>query len=103
MFGAILTTTNSSFQKCIACCRSIYVKKVMKLLAFKFNSPRRANNPPQSIHQVTIELGLGKSVALERFKSNFEFRYKNIVSSIKFKKGFAKFMIPIALFKKFLS
>ena len=26
-----------------------------------------------------------------------------IVSSIKFRKGFAKFMIPIALFKKFLS
>ena len=32
-----------------------------------------------------------------------EFRYQIIVSSIKFRKGFAKFMIPIALFKKFLS
>ena len=29
--------------------------------------------------------------------------YQIIVSSIKFRKGFAKFMIPIALFKKFLS
>ena len=28
-----------------------------------------------------------------------EFRYQVIVSSIKFRKGFAKFMIPIALFK----
>ena len=32
-----------------------------------------------------------------------EFRYQIIVSSIKFRKGFAKFMITIASFKKFLS
>ena len=43
------------------------------------------------------------SMAQERFKSNLEFRYQIIISSIKFRKGFAKFMIPIALFKKFLS
>ena len=43
------------------------------------------------------------SLAQERFKSNLEFRYQIIVSSIKFRKGFAKFMIPIALFKNFLS
>ena len=43
-----------------------------------------------------------KSLAQERFNSNLEFRYQIIVSSIKFGKGFAKFMIPIALFKKFL-
>ena len=36
MFGAILTTTNSSFQKGMEFCHSIYVKKVMKLLAFIF-------------------------------------------------------------------
>ena len=34
---------------------------------------------------------------------NLEFRYQIIVSSIKFRKCFAKFMIPIALLKKFLS
>ena len=34
MFGAILKTTDSSFQKCMIFCRNIYVKKVMKLLAF---------------------------------------------------------------------
>ena len=44
-----------------------------------------------------------KSLPQERFKSNLEFRFQIIVSSIKFRKGFAKFMIPIALFKKFLS
>ena len=39
MFGAILMATNSSFQKGMAFCRSIYVKKVMKLLAFIFEQP----------------------------------------------------------------
>ena len=39
MFGAILTATNTSFQKGMACCRSIYVKKVMKLLAFICEQP----------------------------------------------------------------
>ena len=55
------------------------------------------------IHQVTIEIRFRKSLAQERFKSNLEFRYQIIVSSIKFRKGFAKFMILIALLKKFLS
>ena len=36
MFGAILEAKNSSFQKGMTFCRSIYVKKVMKLLAFIF-------------------------------------------------------------------
>ena len=39
MLGAILKATNSSFQKCIAFCRSIDVKIVMKLLAFIFEHP----------------------------------------------------------------
>ena len=55
------------------------------------------------LHQVTIEFRFRKFLAHERFKSNLEFRYQIIVSSIKLRKGFAKFMIPIALFKKFLS
>ena len=59
----------------------------------------RATNLLQFIHQVTIEFRFRKSSTLERFKSNLEFRYQIIVSSIKFRKGFAKFMIPIALFK----
>ena len=54
-------------------------------------------------NQVTIEFRFRKSFAQERFKSNLEFRYQIIVSSIKFRKCFAKFMITIALFKKFLS
>ena len=39
MFGAILKTTNGSFQNGMAFCHSIYVKKVMKLLAFIFEQP----------------------------------------------------------------
>ena len=39
MFGAILKATNSSFQKGMTFCRSVYVKKVMKLLAFIFEQP----------------------------------------------------------------
>ena len=39
MLGAILKATNSSFQKAIKTCRSTYVKKVMKLLAFIFEEP----------------------------------------------------------------
>ena len=41
----------------------------------------------QFIHQVTIEFRFRKSLAEERFKSNLEFRYQIIVSSIKFRKG----------------
>ena len=39
MFGAILKATNSSFRKGMPFCRSVYVKKVMKLLAFIFEQP----------------------------------------------------------------
>ena len=39
MFGAILKATNSSFQKGMTFCRSVYVKKVIKLLAFIFEQP----------------------------------------------------------------
>ena len=63
----------------------------------------RANNLLQFIHQITIEIRFQKSLAQERLKSNLEFRNQIIVSSIKIWKSFAKFMIPIALFKKFLS
>ena len=41
MFGAILKATNNSFQKGMTICRSIFVKKVMKLLAFIFEQSHR--------------------------------------------------------------
>ena len=60
---------------------------------------KSSNNLLQFINQVTVEFRFQKSLAQERFKSNLEFRYQIIVSSIKFRKGFAKIMIPIALFE----
>ena len=39
MFGAILKATKSYFLKGMTFCRSIYVKKIMKLLAFIFEQP----------------------------------------------------------------
>ena len=39
MFDAILKAINSSFEKGMTFCRSIYVKKVIKLLAFIFKQP----------------------------------------------------------------
>ena len=39
MFVAILKATNSSFQKGMKFCRSIYEKKVMMLLTFIFEQP----------------------------------------------------------------
>ena len=42
MFDAVLKATYSSFQKGMTFCRSIYVKKVMKLLAFIFEQPSYA-------------------------------------------------------------
>ena len=41
IFGVILKATNSSFQKGMTCCRCIYVKQVMKLLAFIFEQQIR--------------------------------------------------------------
>ena len=39
MSGTVLKATNSFFQKDMTLCRSIYVKKVMELLAFIFEQP----------------------------------------------------------------
>ena len=67
-------------------------------------------NCPEKLLEPTIffnlytksqEFRFRKSLVQERFKSNLEFRYQIIVSSIRFRKVFAK--LPIALFKKFLS
>ena len=39
MFGATLKAANSSFQKGMLSCLSIYMKKAMRLLAFIFEQP----------------------------------------------------------------
>ena len=40
MFGAIVKATIISFQKGVLFCLRIYMKKVMKLLAFIFEQPK---------------------------------------------------------------
>ena len=56
MFGAILKATNSSFQKGMTFCRSIYVKKVMKLLAFIFEQPSYINSVPKSVRRLCVHV-----------------------------------------------
>ena len=54
MFGAILKATNSSFQKGMTYCRSIYVKKGMKLLAFIFEQPSYMSNKTQNSNYFSL-------------------------------------------------
>ena len=59
MFGAILKAINSSFQKGMTFCRSIYVKKVMKLLAFIFEQPSYYDNVYLLVyHKITVNFFL---------------------------------------------
>ena len=67
------------------------------------NCAEKLLKPTIFFNLYTIEIRFRKSLAQERFKSNLEFRNQIIVSSIKFRKISVKFMIPIALFKNFLS
>ena len=46
MFGTILKMTYSYFQKGMLFCPTIYMKKVMKLLAFIFEQPSYENMHP---------------------------------------------------------
>ena len=57
-------------------------------------------NCAEKLFELTIFFNL-YTKAQERFNSNLEFRNQIIVSSIKLRKGFAKLMILIALFKEF--
>ena len=50
MFGAILKATNSSFQKGMTLCGSIYVKKCMQLRAFIFEQPSYEHTHSDSIN-----------------------------------------------------
>ena len=58
MFDAILKAINSSFQKCMTFCRSIYVKKVMKLLAFIFE--QSSNSSIRCIKDKSIPADVSK-------------------------------------------
>ena len=59
MVGVILKATNSSFQKGLTFCRSIYQKKVMKLLAFIFEQPSYFVQKPTFDYAQTKKAGVG--------------------------------------------
>ena len=74
MFGAILKATNSSFQKSMTFCRSIYVKKVMKLLAFIFEQPSYIVTITFGWHNNTLcithfQLVFGKTTLIKHWSS----------------------------------
>ena len=56
MLGAILTAANSSFQKAMAFCLSLYVKKVKMLLAFIFEQP--SYKLPFSVSKIKVMIRL---------------------------------------------
>ena len=56
MIGAILKATNSSLQKSMTLCRSIYVTKVMKLLAFIYEQTSYGTGAKQTTPGVTREV-----------------------------------------------
>ena len=66
MFGAILKTTNTSFQKGMTFCRSIYVKKIMKLLAFIFEQSSYFRGSVSVFLRVTL-LKVDKKALYYRF------------------------------------
>ena len=74
MFGAILKATNSSFQNVITFCRSICVKKVMKLLAFIFEQPSKM----YPLHHVTyaaaiVEVATSSGLGGDAFTIKYSF------------------------------
>ena len=66
MFGAILKATYSSFQRDITFCRSIYVKKVMKLLAFIFEQTSYFNNIENKCVRLEVRVYLSSAPVLGR-------------------------------------
>ena len=77
MFCAILKATNNSFRKGMTFCRSIYVKKVMKLLALIFEQPSYSAygmfNRYHHAYQINQE-----NVQKSLFKALFIFKKKNV-------------------------
>ena len=70
-------------------CYNLFVWKQNNLVIIKVSTKSQQSS---SIYaQSTIEFRFRKSMAQERFKSYLELRYQIIVSSIKFRQGFAKF------------
>ena len=79
MFGATLKATNSSFQKGITFCRSIYVKKGMKLLAFIFEQPSYSFSVGSDILMLyNINIYIHNHIAIKMIKHYFHLLYTKL-------------------------
>ena len=87
--------TNSSFQKGITICRSVYVKKVMKLLAFIFEQP---SYDLISKFQVGLKSLLRHGLSEPDFYGDLVYKLKKILGSDNFSAQFIKIM---SHYKKF--
>ena len=74
MFGVILKATKSSFKKGMPFCRSMYVKKVMKLLAFIFEQPSYKSLAKSTLH-VVQKLHICEKVYFDQLIFQFCFYY----------------------------
>ena len=86
MFGAILKATNSSFQKGMTFCRSIYLKKVMKL-AFIFEQPSYLRHFTLVGHQKCVKLNMMSAAAHST-------KYKKLSMDDGLKSAFCKMHFP---------
>ena len=81
--GAILTATNSSFQKGMTFYRSIYVKKAMKLLAFIFEQPSYVVSPPSIDHILVVSsIVLFRFLFLGHLSQRQNVNYRNLWMSV---------------------
>ena len=79
MFGATLKATNSSFQKGMTFCRSIYVKKVMKLLAFIFEQPSYSFSVGSDLLMLyNINIYIHYHIAIKMIKHYFHLLYTKL-------------------------
>ena len=79
MFGTILKTTNSSFQKGTTFCRSIYVKKVMELLAIIFEQPSYyhlfcCNRTCHCVYMVSVTWASRYIMSVSRYHTRYQSR-----------------------------
>ena len=72
MFCVLLRATNSSFQKGMTFCRSIYVKKVMKLLVFIFEQPSYILCEYMAFHRIANKFVIRKKINRLRGGANME-------------------------------
>ena len=60
-----------------------------------------SKNLTKFVNHVTIKFRMRNTLSQESFQNTFVFTNEGKISIIKFEEGFAKFVIPVSLFKEF--